>query len=95
MSKTYHAYVKVHLGAITTEEMKKLPNKFADPENPTHEELEEYFFPEQENLAGSNTGSEMIMNTDILYDIEETKPKVEDRDEDDDIEEDEGVCGPD
>lgn len=62
----YVAYVEVPLGFITTERMAQLPDKFADPNSPTERELRRFFAQAQDNLAESNSGSEAIMNSNVL-----------------------------
>ena len=66
----YVAYIQIDLGSITTEEMAKLPDQFADPNKPANYELESYFSDRQQNLAESNTGSEKIANELILWSTE-------------------------
>ncbi len=86
----YSAHIKIGLGSITTEEMKKLPDQFKDPNNPTDKELNAYFADQQESYAGSNDGSEAIANADIEYEKTESSASAgedEDDDEDDDEEE--------
>lgn len=57
----FSAWTTVYVSSITTEEMAKLPNKFANPSDPTQDELEKYFGDYLYEMA-SNNGAENLAN---------------------------------
>lgn len=59
--RTWIATVDVSM-TLTEDDTKWFPIRFADPSNPTAEELERYFQDRLESLAGSNDGSELLAN---------------------------------
>ncbi len=71
----FSAWSTVYIGSITTEDMAALPDQFADPNKPTHDELEKYFEYYQQELAGSNSGSERLANGILEIEPDNTPDK--------------------
>lgn len=54
---------------LTEDEIKNdkwVRNHFNDPNNPTNKEVKKYFADIQDQYAGSNDGSELIANADLI-----------------------------
>lgn len=70
MTKTWTATVTVSLGTVSAEQFAKYPEHygyfFKNFNNPTAEELQNYFEKMQENLGTSNSGSEKILNAPMV-----------------------------
>ena len=70
MTKLYRAEFKVSV-SLTPKDLQRYPEDFHDPGNPTQEELRNFFRNYQDELASSNTGSELLANAPMTLSVSE------------------------